>query len=281
MRYSSMDYRPTLKARVWTVQVTAMVVALAWTLLGAPAMNAQAIDQPGANADESELKHPDGFADHSDLVANGSAKFVGTFAELTGGGLFEAGSIFSSGAVPIKNFTTEFTFSILPGTSPMADGITFCIQGNGPTALGGFGSALGYAGVPQSVAVKFDIFDNNGEGTDSTGVFRGGRLPGTAQAGGDILIGLRGTGIDLNSQHVFRARLSYHRRLLTLAITDTQTGASFRETVSVDIPSEVSSSRANVGFTGGTGGLSAIQDIRTWVFQGGEEDDEREEQHGE
>ena len=42
--------------------------------------------------------------------------------------------------------------------------MTFTIQGQGPTALGGRGINLGYGGLVQSVAVKFDVFDNGGEG---------------------------------------------------------------------------------------------------------------------
>jgi len=39
--------------------------------------------------------------------------------------------------------------------------------------------------------------------------------------------------------------------------------------VSVDIPLAVGGDTANVGFTGGTGGLSAVQAIHTWTFRGG------------
>jgi hypothetical protein len=211
-------------------------------------------------------------------MANGSATFVGTAAEVTDGGFGEAGSIFSTEAVHIANFTSTFTFSIRPGTSPMADGFTFCIQANGPTALGPAGGGLGYGpdfpggppGIPNSVAIKFDLFNNAGEGTNSTGVFSGGHSPTVARAGGDILIGLDGTGIDLNSQHLLQADFRYHGGELTIAITDTVTGALFSETVSIDIPSKVGGNSANVGFTGGTGGLTSIQDIHTWTFQGGE-----------
>ena len=62
-----------------------------------------------------------------------------------------------------------FKYQILAPTA-----FTFAIQGSAPTALGGLGGALGYAGMTNSVAVKFDIYDNAGEGTNSTGLYLNG-----------------------------------------------------------------------------------------------------------
>ena len=67
-----------------------------------------------------------------------------------------------------------------------ADGFTFTIQNVGPTALGGNGGGLGYGpnpntgttgGIAKSVAIKFDFYNNNGEGTDSTGLYMNGAVP--------------------------------------------------------------------------------------------------------
>ena len=44
----------------------------------------------------------------------------------------------------IQNFSTNFSFQITPGTNPIADGITFAIQGNSTAALGPTGGGLGY-----------------------------------------------------------------------------------------------------------------------------------------
>lgn len=76
-----------------------------------------------------------GFTNHSGLQANGSASFANGKAVLTDGGGGEAGSIFSVTPVMIQNFTSTFTFSIVPAAG-LADGMAFCIQGNGPSALG-------------------------------------------------------------------------------------------------------------------------------------------------
>src|SRR5262249_10172662 len=107
--------------------------------------------------------------------------------ELTDGGFGETGGAFLNNRVPLQNFSTTFTFQITPGTSPTADGMAFVIQGVSPTALnstgggGGLGSGSdhvgGPIGIPRSLAIKFDLFDNSGEGINSTGIFPRGRSP--------------------------------------------------------------------------------------------------------
>ena len=70
--------------------------------------------------------------------------------------------------VNVQNFTTDFSFQ---ETAANADGFTFAIQNAGANALGATGGALGYAGIGSSVAVKFDLYNNAGEGADSTGFY--------------------------------------------------------------------------------------------------------------
>ncbi len=210
------------------------------------------------------IDHSAGFTSHSDLTANGNAKFTGTVARLTDGGGFEASSIFSDNAVNISQFNTTFTFQFQPGTSPVADGITFTIQGNSPTALGSYGGYPGYAGIGKSVAIKFDTYDNAGEGTDSTGLFTNGALPFVPA------VNLSGSGITLQNQDVKQVVLDYNGTTLTEKITDTATKVSFTTSYQVNIPSFVGGSIAYIGFTGGTGSLTALQDIQTWTFTSGQ-----------
>src|SRR5262249_11987895 len=155
-----------------------------------------------------------------------------------------------------------------------ADGMTFVIQSDarGTRALGPGGGGLGYGEdhpnddtdptrIRNSVAIKFDIYNNAGEGIDSTGIFTDGRSP-TIRADGlppnfpDQTVDLTGSGIDWNTQHVFRVRLTYAGTTLTEVITDTTTMASRTVTYNnVNIPALVGGNLAYVGFTGGTGGL--------------------------
>src|SRR5262249_10205414 len=69
------------------------------------------------------IDHSAGFANSSDLTANGSSTFTSGVARLTDGGGGEAGTIFSDQKTDIRNFTTTFTFRMHDGTSFMADGM--------------------------------------------------------------------------------------------------------------------------------------------------------------
>src|SRR5262249_52982144 len=101
-----------------------------------------------------------GFTDHSDMLANGSAQFTAENLLRLNNNFSQAGSAFEAPQrVGIRGFTTSFQVRLHEGTQPdPADGFTFILQTNSPTALGGTGGALGYQGIPNSVAIKFDVF---------------------------------------------------------------------------------------------------------------------------
>ena len=102
-------------------------------------------------------------------------------------------------------------------TFPLADGFTFTIQGNNPSALGVGGGDLGYGGIGNSVAIKFDYYDNAGEGDDSTGIFTDGQDPYVPA------IDLTGTGVNISSGDVMNVTMNYNGSTLNVTITDTAT----------------------------------------------------------
>ena len=207
-----------------------------------------------------------GFAaSASTMTFNGSTDLDDTRLQLTNGGTNEAGSAFYNIPVNIQKFTTDFTFQL---SNAGGDGITFTIQGNGPTALGPSGGGLGYGpdtpggtgGIPNSIAVKFDTYSNDGEGDDSTGLYVNGASPTVP------MIDLTTTGIDLHSDDIMSVHLEYDGTVLSMLITDGVTNATFSTSWTVDIPGTVGGSAAYVGFTGGTGGQTSSQKIATWLF---------------
>jgi hypothetical protein len=205
--------------------------------------------------------YPTGF-DGVGMTLNGGTTVNGTQVLLTDGNPMEARSAFFTTPVNIQQFATSFNFEI---TDPNSDGFTFAIQGLGPTAVGGTGYNLGYGGIPASIAVKFDIHNNEGEGPDSTGLYLNGATP-TIPA-----TDLTPTGINLHSGDLFNALLTYNGTTLVAVITDLVTNASATETYTVNIPSYVGGPTAYVGFTGGTGGTSSIQGITNWTYSTGNE----------
>ena len=124
-------------------------------------------------------------------------------------------------------------------------------------------AALGYYGIGNSIAIKFDYYNNAGEGTDSTGLFEDGAYP-------DVpAIDLSGTGVNISSGDLMNVAMSYNGSTLNVTITDLFTNASASQSYSVNIPAVVGSQNAFVGFTGGTGGLTSIPAILNWTYTPG------------
>jgi Legume lectin domain/PQQ enzyme repeat len=196
----------------------------------------------------------------TDLQLNQGATLNGSRLQLTDGGNYEARSAFFTSPVNVAKFTTSFQFQL---SDPGGDGFTFTIQGNNPKSVGADAGNLGYGTIGRSVAIKFDLYSNAGEGPDSTGLYENGVLP-TVSA-----IDLSSTGINLHSGDIFNAQLTYDGNTLTVGLTDTATRAAAMQSYKVDIPSLVGGSTAYAGFTASTGGTSSVQEILSWSYAGG------------
>jgi hypothetical protein len=211
------------------------------------------------------INFSNGFAGETTLTLNGGAAISGTHLRLTDGGATEARSAFFSTPVNVANFTSDFSFQL---TTPNGDGFTFTIQGTGATAVGPSGGGLGYgpdsptgpAGIAKSVGVKFDLYSNAGEGVDSTGSYTNGASPTTPA------LDMTPSGVNLHSGDVFNVHVTYNGTTLTWTITDATTGKTFTASATVNIPSLVGGNTAFAGFTAGTGGATATQDIITWTY---------------
>jgi hypothetical protein len=199
-----------------------------------------------------------GFATTTGLTLNGTTIASNdTRLQLTDGGLNQAGSVFWNTPINIQAFTTQFTFQL---SLAQANGFTFTIQNNGATALGGNSAGLGYQGIGNSVAVKFNFYNYENEGNDSTGVYTNGEAP-VANS-----VDISPSGIELNSDDGITATITYDGTTLTLTLVDGVTGNTFTTSQAINIPQVIGSNTAYVGFTGGTGGLSASQKLTSWMY---------------
>jgi hypothetical protein len=205
------------------------------------------------------------FAGETALTLNGgNAQITSAGAlQLTDSGGGEADSAFTTSAMDITHFVSSWTFSQAMGSNPTADGMSFCIQGSGNTAVGGGGGDLGLYGISNSLAIKFDLYSNNGEGIDSTGLFTSS---GSREPFNQGSIDLTPTGINWHSGDVFVVGLSYDGTTLDFTVTDTSTNVSWTQLYPVNIPAIVGGNTAFVGFTAGTGGLTAVQAIQDWSY---------------
>jgi Legume lectin domain/Chitobiase/beta-hexosaminidase C-terminal domain len=222
--------------------------------------------QASASYSIGGISFAEGFSSSaSSMTFNGSTVLDDTRLQLTNGLTYEAGSAWYNMPVNIQNFTNNFTFQL---SNPDADGITFTIQNTGLNALGPVGGGLGYgpdapggsAGIGKSVAIKFDLYNNDGEGTNSTGLYTNGASP-TVPA-----TDLTPSGINLHSGDTMSVNMVYNGTTLTTTITDGVANTSFTTNWTVNIPQIVGGNTAYVGFTGGTGGLTASQKVETWSF---------------
>jgi hypothetical protein len=214
------------------------------------------------------INYGSGFSS-TGLILNGSSTINGTRLRLTDGGANEAASAYYNTAQNVQSFTNDFSFQL---ANPNADGMTFIIQNTGTTAISLSGGGLGYGssspsngvvGIGKSVAVKFDLFNSAGEGNNSTGLYINGASP-------TIPAVTLGGGVNLHSGDVFNVQMTYNGTTLTMTITDASVPAdTFTTSWTVNIPGTVGANTALIGFTAGTGSLTATQDIITWSFNPG------------
>lgn len=209
-----------------------------------------------------------GFTSTTGLQLNGSASWLQSSAAIAmTTNVNQAGSFFATTPVNVQSFTNTFSFQL---PAPLSDGFVFIIQGNGTTGVGGNGGSLGYA-VPtsqsapfsKSIAIKFDNYNNSGEGSDSTGLYIDGASPTVPSAD------MTSSGLNLQSGHVMNVTMKYDGTWLALTITDATTAQTFSDQFQVNIPTVVGGSTAYVGFAAGTGNEISTQEILNWTFTPG------------
>jgi len=190
--------------------------------------------------------------------------------------VIQSGSVFYNAPVNVSKFNTTFRFRLTPWADrapgdPWADGITFALQNDGPNALGGGGSGLGYSELPVSVALKFKTFGlgdpyHGGDPSISTvGMLVNGQDPTGAGIGLTDLL-TYGPDFDLGSGATFRADVAYGNSSLTLTLTNEDTGHSAILKFAVNIPAFVQGNTAYAGFTGATGLFVSDQRILSWQY---------------
>jgi hypothetical protein len=257
--------QPTASSTQYTAAFTVSTTTTVKAIATAPnfTQSATATSVMTIQSSSTPINFASGFT-ATGLASNGRTKLNGTRLQLTDGGQSEASSAWFTTPVNVQSFTTDFSFQL---TNPNADGMTFTIQSAGLTALGPAGGGLGYGaglpggtpGIPTSVAVKFDLFQNSHEGNNSTGLYTNGVSP-TSPAM------TLGGGVNLHSGDIFQVHMTYDGTTLTMTITDTVTNATFTASWTINIPGTVGGNTALVGFTAGTGGQTAKQEIITWTY---------------
>lgn len=180
--------------------------------------------------------------------------------------LSQSGSAFTSEPVTLADdasFDAFFAFRI---TDPIgisdedgvgADGLVFVVQSVSDTA-GGLGGGIGYEGIPRSIGVEFDTW-NNGAGDSFSGNHVGIDVGGSVASVALIPVAGR-----MNDGLARYAWVEYDGSvdLLEVRLADTPVRpAAPLLTWSIDVAAELGTTDAFVGFTSGTGAAGGDHDI--------------------
>jgi Ca2+-binding RTX toxin-like protein len=224
----------------------------------------------------STLFNFDDFSDTSNLTFNSSAKKATSFdgqssvIRLTDSGS-QNGSAFLTSPISLSNdasFSTFFQFQITnPGGGADtdgvgADGIVFVIQ-TVANNVGSGGEGIGYEGIPNSLGIEFDTWNNGGIDRDS-GNHVGINLKGNIYSERLVNVETR-----LNDGNIWNSWVDYNGAtdLLEVRLSQTQVRPDAALlSYNVDLPSVLGKSDAFIGFTSGTGGASGYHDILSWKF---------------
>ena len=105
----------------------------------------------------------------SSLIYLGSSERTDDYLKLTNAKIFDTGAIWLRKKFSFKkDFVTTFEFRVTGGSNgivkessiPGADGFAFVIQNHDYPYLGQKGGDMGYTGIPNSLAVEYDMFQN-------------------------------------------------------------------------------------------------------------------------
>ena len=235
-----------------------------------------------------------GFSNTAGLTLVGDAATAvtsdGTVLRVTPATGSQSGAVYSTSAFTLgasATFSTQFQFRFTdPGAWDPADGITFVLAAS-PSGLGSGGVGMGYAGVPNSVAIEFDTYnnagfglgDNDGNSSNHVSIDTDGNLTNTALANvyGNGSCGFANGNPPQNPQsadgcmsngHLWTVNMSYNGSDLTVSLRDPSESADFVAINSypINIASYLGTNNAYVGFTAGTGAGWENHDILNWTF---------------
>lgn len=217
------------------------------------------------------------------LILNGDAVQMDRVMRLTPSLRIQAGSAWLAEKQDVKNgFSTMFQFQVTDRGSSFpkavttdvgADGFAFVIQNSGADAMGSAGGGIGYSGLPNSLAVEFDTWDNNESGQalirdpDDNHVSVQTRGTETNYEFKAFSLGLTPNLPELSDGDVHTARIDYIPGTLIVYVDDMDLPVL---AVKADLETLLSldKGKAWVGFTAATWDAFENHDILNWAFTG-------------
>ena len=195
-------------------------------------------------------------------TANGAASITNDLLTLTDGNAAEASSFFFDTPMYIGAFAASFTYQDVGGGG--ADGFTFCLQDEGPAAVGLNGGELGYGGIAPSAAVDFNIY-SGGTGKVGYAFSTNGVMTASGPPQGYTPTG----SVNMASGDPINVGITYDGSQVTLTLADATVSASFTTNITVgslQSTNILGASTAYVGFTAGTGSAFSTQTVTNFTF---------------
>jgi hypothetical protein len=208
------------------------------------------------------------FSNTGDLWLNGNARQFADALQLIPDATNQSGSSFYNTAIQVDgstSFSTQFQFRMggISGTNG-SDGFAFVLQNANPSAgsLGILGGSVGYGGISNSLAIKFDTYKNEGIdlNDNSIGIY----------SNGNIFAPLATTAapFDINGGEVLTAWIDYDGITNALNVYLGNSSAKPGEAIlstTIELTNLVGQ-QAYFGFTGASGALAATEEILSWNF---------------
>ncbi|MEY4567381.1 MAG: hypothetical protein RLY14_2351, partial [Planctomycetota bacterium] len=160
----------------------------------------------------------------------------------------------SSGGQTATQTVKDFSFQ-----SNQADGIALVFQKQGTGAIGNGASGLGYVGIPGAkVAYQINLFGGDSHTIGSNFVTT--NTSGTYNSTGSV---------NFASGHLIQVRLSYnsHAQQLTEKLTDLTSNTTYTKTYSNINLAGLLGPTTYVGFTGGSGAVTAVQSVQDFSLE--------------
>jgi peptide-N4-(N-acetyl-beta-glucosaminyl)asparagine amidase len=215
------------------------------------------------------------FTSLQGIVPVGSAIQQKDVIRLTPDKPWVAGAIWSTDRVRVADgFTTEFTFRITapggasgdPNRDGGADGLAFVIQNSSPAALGDIGHQIGYGGIPNSLAIELDTWNNapmgNGDPNNNhISVQSAGKEPNSYDHKYSLGVAENIPKLDDGKSHTLR--VDYLPGHMTIAIDGTEV---LDAELDLSTIISIEDGSAWVGFTSATARAWENHDLLSWSF---------------
>lgn len=212
----------------------------------------------------------DDFSSTAGLSLNGATEVVnGDTLRLTPNSGSQNGSVFSTNLIDLTagSFSSEFSFNFNSQGNGGADGIVFTLQSVSNT-VGSIGGGIGYEGIPNSLGIEFDNW-NNGAIDNHSDSHIGINFNGSVSSVAIATTGSLGLANLDTPTETWYAWVNYDSLTSVLDVffndEDVLPGTAALSYTS-DLAVALGTSSVYAGFTSATGGASANHDLLSWEF---------------